>query len=438
MNNKQLTYTKIFKFWFPLASTWLMMALEGPILAAIIARLPNEKVNLAAYGIALAFGLILESPIIMIMAAATALIKDKNSYQKIRNFTMMLNFIVTICILILLLPQVFNFIAGKLIGLKEPVYTLTYNATMFLLPWPGAIGYRRLYQGVLIVNDKTKFIAYSTIIRLVSNISTAFLLYKFTIIDGAYIGTIALSTGVIFEALAVRIMAHKSVKEIINRKPTKEQLTYKFISKYYYPLALTPFIALSSQPIVTFFLGKSLKALESLAVMPVVYSLTFIFRSIGLSYQEVIIALTNQYPDFKHKIRNFAIILAITVTSLLYSITATPLSDIYFLKLSGLSYELAEFAKTPALIMSIMPALTLLLTYQRSIFILQKITLPITIGTIIEVLGIIIVISFLIKMKIFVGAICAALAFVSGRLLANIYFHISIFFVKRRKNVKNV
>ncbi|BAI80900.1 conserved hypothetical protein [Deferribacter desulfuricans SSM1] len=434
MKNKNLTYTKIFKFWFPLASTWIMMSLEGPILAAIIARLPNEKINLAAYGIALAFGLILESPIIMIMAAATALIKDRESYTKLRNFTMFLNFAITICILVLLLPQVFSFVGEKLIGLTEPVYSLTYNATMFLLPWPGAIGYRRLYQGVLIVSNKTKFIAYSTIVRLLSNVSTAILLYKFTHLNGAYIGTIALSTGVIFEALAVRIMAHNSIKAIKSKISNEEPLTYKFISKYYYPLALTPFIALSSQPIVTFFLGKSIKALESLAVMPVVYSLTFIFRSIGLSYQEVIIALTNNYPDQKNKIRNFAILLAITTTSLLFLITATPFSNFYFIRLSGLSEELANFAKTPALIMSIMPALTLLLTYQRSEFIMKKVTFPITIGTVIEVGGIITVIYTLINLKLFVGAICAASSFVSGRLMANIYFFIALYFLLRKRN----
>ncbi len=40
---KELSYKKIFLFWIPLASTWLMMAAEGPFLAAIIARLADPK-----------------------------------------------------------------------------------------------------------------------------------------------------------------------------------------------------------------------------------------------------------------------------------------------------------------------------------------------------------------------------------------------------------
>ncbi|MBC8192482.1 MAG: hypothetical protein H8E18_08885, partial [FCB group bacterium] len=45
---EQLTARKIFKFWLPLAGTWLMMSLEGPFIAAIIARLVDPKFNLAA------------------------------------------------------------------------------------------------------------------------------------------------------------------------------------------------------------------------------------------------------------------------------------------------------------------------------------------------------------------------------------------------------
>ena len=36
-----------------------MMAVEGPLIAAIIARLPDARENLAAYGVAFAFGLLL-------------------------------------------------------------------------------------------------------------------------------------------------------------------------------------------------------------------------------------------------------------------------------------------------------------------------------------------------------------------------------------------
>jgi hypothetical protein len=68
-----------------------MMAIEGPFLAAVIARLPDPKFNLAAWGVAFAFAILVEAPIIMIMSASTALAEDAASFLKLRNFTYILN-----------------------------------------------------------------------------------------------------------------------------------------------------------------------------------------------------------------------------------------------------------------------------------------------------------------------------------------------------------
>ena len=60
------------------------MSLELPALSAVIARLPNPDINLAAYGgVVFPLALILESPIIMLLAASTALSKDCASYQRL-------------------------------------------------------------------------------------------------------------------------------------------------------------------------------------------------------------------------------------------------------------------------------------------------------------------------------------------------------------------
>ena len=71
MTTAPLSSRRILVFWLPLAGTWLMMAAEGPYLAAIIARLPDATTNLAAFGVAFAFAIIIESPVFMLMSAST-------------------------------------------------------------------------------------------------------------------------------------------------------------------------------------------------------------------------------------------------------------------------------------------------------------------------------------------------------------------------------
>lgn len=417
-----LSYKKIFYFWVPLAATWLMMSVEGPFLSAIIARLAEPKYNLAAYGIAFSFALVIESPIIMLLSAATELVNDYQSFLKLRNFTYAANGLLTGIYLIFIIPPVFYFIAERVIGLPPEVSHLTHIASIILVPWPGAIGYRRFYQGILIKYNQTKQVSYGTVIRLISMATTAIILYLFSDLPGVVVGATSLSVAVVSESVASRFMTINVVKQIKESKVIhNEDLNYKEILKFYYPLALTSVMALGVHPIVTFFLGQSRMSLESLAVMPVVNSLVFIFRSVGLSYQEVGIALIGKNAEGYYKLRNFAMIGGILAASTLLLIALTPLSHVWLFDVSGLSLELSNFATLPVLIMGIMPALTFLISYQRAVLVHERKTPQITYATIIEVSGIVLTLFVMIYFVNAVGAVAATTAYILGRIAANAY-----------------
>ena len=421
-NISNLSYKKIFIFWLPLAATWLMMSVEGPFLSAIIARLAEPKFNLAAYGIAFAFALVIESPIIMLLSAATELVNDFHSFIKLRNFTYAMNGILTAVYLLFIIPPVFYFITEKIIGLPEEVSHLTHIASIILVPWPGAIGYRRFYQGILIKYNYTKRVSYGTVIRLISMALTATVLYTFFELPGVVVGASALSVAVVSESIASRFMTVAVVKEIKESKfISDDRLSYTGIIKFYYPLALTSVMALGVHPIVTFFLGQSRMPLESLAVMPVVNSLVFIFRSIGLSYQEVGIALIGKRAEGFKLLRNFAFMGGLSAASVLIIIAVTPLSYIWLYDVSGLSIELTNFATLPIIIMAVMPALTFLISFQRAVLVHERNTKQITYATIIEVSGIVITLFTMIYFFNTVGAVAATASYILGRIAANVF-----------------
>jgi hypothetical protein len=421
-SSTDLTYKKIFYFWLPLAATWIMMSIEGPFLAALIARSLEPKFNLAAYGVAYSLALIVEAPVIMIMSASLALVKDSQSFYKLRNFTYAANSLITIVMVIIVLPPIFYFITENLIGLQREVSTLTHVATTILIPWPGAIGYRRFYQGILIKNNLTRRVAYGTIVRLIAMTICAVFLYISGMVDGVIIGAASLSFAVIMEAMAIRYMAKETVRTIRSINPESfQQLTYKEIYKFYYPLALTSLIGLGVQPLVTFFVGQSRMALESLAVLPVVTSFVFIFRALGLSYQEVVIALAGENKANLNRLLKFAFSLALILVSILGLVAFTPLADFWFITVSGLSNTLAEFSRLPLMILFFIPALTILISIQRGLLVLSKNTKPVTIGTTTEFVTIIVTLLILINFLNVVGAVAAAVGFVIGRIAANYY-----------------
>ncbi|MHB8906202.1 MAG: hypothetical protein ACYC4T_11430 [Melioribacteraceae bacterium] len=420
--NESLSHKKILKFWIPLSATWLMMSVEGPFLTALIARMSNPEYNLAAYGVAFAFALIIESPVIMMMSASVALVRNEYSFYKLRNFVYSVNLLITLFIIILIIPSVFYFFTIELMNLPPEVAMLTHKAVILLIPWPAAIGYRRFYQGIMISGNATRRVAYGTIIRMSSMFFVAVMLIPFSKLDGVVIGASALSAGVVMEALASRIMANKFIKNVkLNlTNDSSTNLSYKEIVKFYYPLALTSFISLGIQPIVIFSMGQSSRALESLAVLPVLNSLVFFFRSFGLSFQEVGIALMGENRSY-YKLRSFAFVLGIAVVIGLGLISFTPLSDIWFQKVAGLSVQLSEFSKFPLMLYTIFPATTVLINLQRAILVYFRKTNPITYATIIEVVGIIMTLIITIKFFSMIGVIAAIIAYTLGRIAAIIY-----------------
>ena len=416
---RELTQKDIFSFWIPLAATWLMMSVEGPYLSALIARLAEPKFNLAAYGIAFSLALIIEAPVIMMMSASTALVKDYHSFKQLRKFNYILSLCLTATMIVFILPPIFYFVTEDLIGLPREVSYLTHLAVMILIPWPGAIGYRRFYQGILIRNNLTRLVAYGTIIRLTSMSLTAFILYMFTDVSGVVVGASALSTAVICEAIASKLMVKQFlVKLKAQVSEFQNELTMKEIIRFYYPLALTSILTLGIQPFVTFFIGQSRMAIESFAVMPVVTSFVFIFRGLGLSYQEVVVALIGDNMGNFDQLKRFALKLASFVAGTLMLIAFTPLAEIWFRDVSGLSESLTDFAKLPLMIMSFFPAFTVLISFQRAVLVKANETKQITYGTAIEFVGIIIVVAVCIKFFSLVGAVAATIAFVIGRMAA--------------------
>ena len=418
---EKLTYRKIFLFWGPLALTWLMMAFEQPVLIAFIARLADAKVNLAAFGIAGSFAMIFEAPIIMLMSASTALVTGHHSYRKLKHFTDLLNLGVTAVQLVMLIPPVFKFIVVRLMGVPEEVAGLAHIGLLIFLPWAASIGYRRFYQGILIRNNLTRRVTYGTMVRLSVIVITGVILYSAGV-KGAYVGAAAMSLAVFSEAVATRIMAASTVKMLVNKEDTENgHLNLRSISKFYYPLALTSLLSLGVHPFVTFFLGRSNMAVESLAVLPVVNSLVFVFRSLGLSYQEVNIALIGKQRQNFRLLRNYAVFLGVIVTVFITLIAFTPLADLWFIKISGLSKELADLSYLPLQIMVLLPALTVLLNFQRSLLVIQGTTGPISVATAVELTGIIGVLLVCVVFLDMVGVVGASLAFVIGKGMSTLY-----------------
>jgi hypothetical protein len=99
--------------WGPLAASWILMAMELPAVSAVMARLPQPRISLAAYGgIVFPLSMIVEAPIIMLLSASTALSKDKRSFALLRRFMFRLGAALTAIHLLVALTPLYGLVVG--------------------------------------------------------------------------------------------------------------------------------------------------------------------------------------------------------------------------------------------------------------------------------------------------------------------------------------
>lgn len=172
---------------------------------------------------------------------------------------------------------------------------------------------------------------------------------------------------------------------------------------------------------VTFLVGQSRMAIESLAVLPVVHALVFIFMSFGFSFHEAAVALIGDKNVNYRPLRDFAIGLGLITTAVLVIIGFTPVSVLWFHHLSGLSLELTELAKLPIKIAAPAPAVAAFIFFQRAILINARRTKPITWATVVEVTTILATLLIGIHWVDAIGANAASASLMLGSIGACAY-----------------
>ena len=387
-----LSMRRIFDTWWPLAASWVLMGAELPVLSAVVARLDNPEINLAAYGgIIFPLALIIEAPVIMLLAASTALCKDWDSYRLVRRFMMISGATLTgLHVLIAFTPLYYVIVEG-ILGAPREIIEPARVGLMIMTPWTWSIAYRRFNQGVLIRFGHTQSVTIGTIIRLTADGLVLAFGYIIGGIPGVVVATSAVAAGVICEATYIGIVARPVIRNKLKVAPlVAEPLTWRGFFSFYIPLAMTSLLTLLALPIGSATLSRMPRALESLAVWPVVSGLIFMFRSLGVAYNEVVVALLDE-PRSYASLRRFTNLLAGATTAGLLVLVLTPLSLFWFGWVSALKPDLANLARQSMWIALALPAIAVLQSWYQGTIVYGRRTSGITEAVVVYLVSIIII-----------------------------------------------
>ena len=370
----------IFALWLPLAISFELMMLEGPAVQGAMGRLAQPQLHLAAWGLTLSVSLIIESPVIMLLSTAIALVSDQQAYRALRRFMLMLLIGCTLLTALVAFTPLFDFVAGRLMGQPDEIVQASRPAMQIMLLWTAAIGWRRFYQGILIRYGKTHFVTMGTALRLCATVIPAVLLARSGTVPGVQVGAIALMCAVITEAIATTIFAASTVQHVIPPGELNAPLLSQHaIFKFHAPLAATTLLTLLSLPLTAAALAKLDHSKETLAAWPVAAMILLVIRGFCLAIQEISVAQSLK-PESRRALRKFTLCVGTITTLFTVLLVSTPLLDFYTDTVLSLPPHLKASVKMGVGIAFLLPFLTALGSWVRGILVAAKKTQTVYVG----------------------------------------------------------
>jgi hypothetical protein len=374
-----LSIRHILRTWWPLAASWLLMGFEGPAVASVVARMADPKINLAAWGgIVFPLALMTEAPIIMMLAASTALCRDWLSYVKLRRFMMRLGFVMTAVHVLIAATPLYYPIVRDVIHAPEEIIGPARVGLLIMIPWTWSIAYRRFHQGVLIRFGHSLKVGLGTLVRFSADATVLAIGYFLAGLPGIAIAGCGMIAGVVSEAIYVHFTVRRTLRdELKPAPPAAVPLTTRAMLDFYIPLSLTQVLMLVANPIGSAAMSRMPLALESLAAWPTAGAIRYITGGFGGAYNEVVVALVERERSYR-QLRRFAVALGVCSTVILAVLTVPSISHAIFARLMDLADPLPTIIHRCTFVLLPMPAVSVLQSYFQGTLLHSRQTRSIT------------------------------------------------------------
>jgi progressive ankylosis protein len=338
---------ELLRQFLPLSLSDLIMVLAGPIIIAGLTRLPDQEVHLAAYGVAEAMAILIESPIIMLLHAATALSRDQEAFRALKRFMIWINVALTVAYGVLAWTPLYDVLFRGWLGQPAAVADAARPAFQVMLLWPAAIGWRRFYQGMLIAHRRSGRVGMASVFRLASlalTVVAGVLLH----LPGAFVAGLALVVSVLVEAVAVTAFAAPELRRHTWGEPVPGLPHSPLaVAAWYAPLAATAVLIWVSKPAINGGLARAHEASLSLAAWPAVWTTSMLVSNAIRMVQQLVITQATTRENYA-VLRRFSWWAGSAASVLMIVVGFSPAGDTFLTQVTGLSGHLAGVA-VPAL-----------------------------------------------------------------------------------------
>lgn len=336
---KLLTMGRMLAFFLPLGLSAILVNISHLIIQSTLARAPSPELVIASFTVAMSIFGVTERPAVLLRQTCSALVRDQLSFRSMSKVAFYLIIgIVTLGLFIAYSPLgewIFLYLLGVEKEMLVPIMK-SYQILMFVSIFSGI---RCLFQGVIIINLRTKWLTIGMVIRLAGMYLLSMYFIQTNQVHGAYIGAIIFLGGMAIEAAVAFFEGRSLIKKLPVKIKEHPYHTKKSIFQFYRPLLYSSFIAVIVGPAINAMLGKTSDIQLAIASYAIALSLTQLVTSFFSYIHQIVL---NFYSIDKQKVYRFTILLSLIPALLVGLLAYTAIGPWFMQNVMGIQANLME------------------------------------------------------------------------------------------------
>lgn len=270
---------RMMAFFLPLGVSASLITISHIIINSTLARAEHQEIVIASYAIAMSVLGITERPSMLLRQTCSALVRDKQSFRAMSSvaYYIFASFML-LGLTISYTPAgewIFLYIFGVDPTLVGPIIDV-YRVLMFVSLFSGI---RCLYQGVIIIHFRTKWLTIGMAIRLAFMYLLSLYFIHAGLVTSGQIGAIIFLVGMAIEAAVSFFEGRNLVRRLPDKLPEHTVENKKHIFSFYRPMLYSSFIAVIIGPSINVMLGKTSNIELAIASFAIAASLTQLVSS---------------------------------------------------------------------------------------------------------------------------------------------------------------
>ncbi|MFW6007027.1 MAG: hypothetical protein ACOCQ5_03475 [Halanaerobiales bacterium] len=442
MKKEKLSLKRQFLFFIPLAFTSIMMMSSYSLYNAVLSRLPSPTIYLSAFAVAKSVMDVAKSPILMVRQTVSSLVTDKQSYSKVKKFVIAGVSLIVLFLAFIALTGIGRWVFKNIMGIDGKTLEKAVVILRVFIFFPIASTLRNFVQGMVIKYDITPLFTIATVCRIIYILLiVVFVEHLVVLIPPAVIAGLIYFGSLLVEGLVIWVGVklyvggvQANIQQIKNNESEESQnLSYKNIFLFFYPLSITAGLKFLIDPLVKIGLGRTPETDLAISAFSVGWFLGLIFLSPFFMFRQLPI----KFMGYKGKlnlrsIKKFGILMA-GIMSLIFAIIAFSGIGEYILKnLINAPQEVSRWAIDVFKLMIIHPFIILARQYSEGILMKKQKTGYISIGKVISVITLIISLFSISFIPFNNPALIGIISILCAHLLEALY----LYYIVRKKELE--